>query len=85
MNVNLHIERLVLDAELVPPRQRAKVKAALADELTRLLASEGLPARFEASQSMRSVAASGIELTRGQPPGELGKQIARSVYQGMSR
>ena len=41
MNINLHIERLILDGLPIEPRQRAQVQAAVEAELARLLRPAG--------------------------------------------
>jgi hypothetical protein len=84
-NVHLHIERLVLDAGVVPAQQRGQVKAAVEQELSRLLSQDGLPPGLEVARAVRSVAALPIELQRNRQPRDVGAQIARSVYQGISR
>jgi hypothetical protein len=83
MNINIHIERLVLDGLTVAPGQHLLVQAAVETELARLLTAEGLSAEFLAGGAMPSVRAGGIHLMKDSNPKQLGQQIARAVYKGI--
>lgn len=84
MNINLHIERLVLDGVPLAPNQRPALQAAVAAELTRLLEQDGLQNRLS-SGAFYSVPAAGIQLPHDASPAQLGKQIAGTVYKGITR
>jgi hypothetical protein len=79
MNVDVHIERLVLDGIDLPWRDRAALKASVSAELGRLLADGGL----RASGAVPSLPAGGIQLAAQSEPTHLGQQIARAVYGGL--
>lgn len=85
MNVNLHIERLVLDGITLSPRERALLGTAVTDELTRLISEGGLPANLPASGIVPSIPAGSIQLGHGNNPALLGQQIAQAVYGGNGR
>ncbi|HRJ53113.1 MAG TPA: hypothetical protein PLE99_10110 [Candidatus Thiothrix moscowensis] len=82
MNINLHIERLVLEGVDLPRHQRPLLQAAVEGELARLLAEGGL---VTGNMHVRSVQAGGVELGDGRDPVEMGAQIAGAVYGGMGK
>jgi hypothetical protein len=84
MNIKLHIERLVLEGLPLGRSQGPLVQAAVEAELARLLSEGGLAAELAAGGAVPSVPAEGIKLAGG-GPGDMGRQIARSVYGGIGR
>jgi hypothetical protein len=82
MNINLHIERLVLDGLAVGNGEAALVQTAVEVELGRLLAKE-LFARPESS-AQTCVRASEIHLRPGVSARDLGVQIGRSVFASLT-
>jgi hypothetical protein len=85
VNINLHIERLVLDGLPITHSQGPLVQAAVEAELARLIATEGLQAGLLEGGARRSAAANAIELAGDMTPARLGQQIARSVYGGIGQ
>jgi hypothetical protein len=85
MNVNLHIERLVLDGIALSPRERAMLGTAVTSELTRLITESGLPANLPAGGIVPSIPAGSIQLGSDNNPSLLGQQIAWAVYGGNGR
>ena len=83
MNVNVHIERLVLDGIDLPRYDRAALKASVSAELARLLADGGLSSSLRAGGAVPSLPAGGIQLAAQSEPTHLGQQIARAVYGGL--
>jgi hypothetical protein len=83
MNLNIHIERLILDGVALPQSQRLLVQAAAEAELTRLLAADGLAAHLLAGGSFLSLPGGSIQLSSNENPGALGQQIAQAVYSGI--
>lgn len=85
MNINVHIERLILDGLPITADQRPVVQAALEAEFTRLLVADGLGPGILYGGSLPKLAVAPVYLP-GQPDaGALGRQIASTVHQGMSR
>jgi hypothetical protein len=82
--ITVHIERLVLEGLPITRAQGPLVQAAVQAELSRLLAQGGLGPELAAGGAVPSVPTKGIQLGGGRP-GEMGRQIARSVYGGMNR
>lgn len=83
MNIELHIERLILDGLPIEPRERAQAQAAVEAELTRLLTTGGLNAGLLAGGALPSLRADAIQLTNENNAGRLGEQIAQAVYGGI--
>ena len=82
MNINLHIDRLVLEGVNIAPGQRHLLQASVEAELARLLSGGVLAPGFAEGTNLSRVSANGIELT-GNKPAQLGRQIAESVYGGI--
>lgn len=83
MNINLHIDRLILDGLPISHSQGPLVQAAVEAELARLLTENGLTANLQAGIAVPSVRANGIQFTSGSSPAQMGMQIAQSVYSGI--
>ncbi|MDH3287861.1 MAG: hypothetical protein OEP48_09105 [Betaproteobacteria bacterium] len=82
MNINLHIERLILDGLPLEQRQGPHLQAAVERELTRLLASGSIEV-FNTGGTLASIRGSSIRVAEGAKPAGLGKQIAAVVYGGL--
>jgi hypothetical protein len=85
MNVNLHIESLILDGIDVEPAHRPALQAAVEAELGRLLARGGVGAELAAGGAVPSVRAGGFQMSGMGSPRQLGRQIARTVYGGIGK
>jgi hypothetical protein len=83
MNVNVHIERLILDGLSIPHRQRPHLQATVEVELARLLAADGLAPGLLAGGALPGIPAGAVQLTRDGDPTQLGQQIAQAVYGGI--
>ena len=83
MDIDVQIERLVLDGIDVPHAQRPLLQAAVETELTRLLTEGGISAELQPGGALPSVPAHAITLDDKADPARLGRQIARSVYSGI--
>jgi hypothetical protein len=85
MNINLHIERLVLDGLPIEARQSALVKEAVEAELTRLLQANGLSAGLQSGGAVPNLSAESIQLSTDKNPTRMGQQIAQAVYGGIGK
>ena len=83
MDINLHIERVVLDGVGLAPGQRHLLQASLETELARLLTDGGLASGLAQGAAVPQMSTSSSELTGGTNPTQLGQQIAQSVYGGI--
>ncbi|MBW4644932.1 MAG: hypothetical protein KME23_18395 [Goleter apudmare HA4340-LM2] len=79
MNINLHIEQLILDGLDVPRSQRELLKATVEAELAKLLTTEGLPANWQPDISIPP-----IEVLPTSHPSQMGQQIAQAIYGEMN-
>lgn len=84
MNINLHIERVVLNGIAIQSGQRHLLEANVTSELTPLLTEGGLARNLVEGVALSRIFTSGIQLTDNKPR-ELGQQIAQSVYGGIGR
>lgn len=82
MNINVNIERLILDGISVPHAQRPLLQAAVEAELGRLLVESGLGSELRSGGTVPSVPASPIQLSADGNYTQWGQQIAQSVYRG---
>ena len=85
MNINVYIERLILDGIALSPYQRPLVQAAVETELTRLLTAGGLASEMLTGGAVPHFNAETIQLTGANNPTHLGQQIARSLYGGIGK
>ena len=85
MNINLHIDRLVLDGLPIDRQQGSLVKAAVEAELSRLLTANGLANGLMTGGAMPSAPAPGIQMSGDTSPTRLGQQIGRAVYGGIGK
>jgi hypothetical protein len=83
MNINIHIERLILDGLPISHSQRPLLHAAIEGELARLLATDGLAPNLMVGGAMPYVPAGNIQLASDGNPYTLGQQIAQAVYGGI--
>lgn len=84
MDINLHIESLVLDGVDIAPDQSDLLQASVTNELTQLFNRGGLAPNLIAGASLSGVVTNSIQCSDGTPR-ELGQQIAQSVYGGIGR
>lgn len=85
MNINLHIERLVLDGIPLSPGERPLLQAAVEAELTRLLTSGSLSDVLQSGGALYNVRTAGIQLVSNKNAARLGDQIAGAVYEGIGK
>ncbi|WP_321416893.1 hypothetical protein [uncultured Desulfobacter sp.] len=85
MNINLHIERLVLDGLVLGPEQGAKVKAAVEVELSRMLQEGGIAPGIQKGEELPSIRTKPLQVSGKASPHTLGSQIAQAVYGGIGK
>lgn len=83
MNINVQIERLILDGVSVPHAQRPLLQAAVEVELGRLLAVGGLAPNLVEGGAVPRVDAGSMEISNNSNYTQMGQQIAQAVYRGM--
>jgi hypothetical protein len=80
MNVELHIEELVLHG--FERGDRDRISEAVQQELTRLFA-QGVPPSLAQGGEIGRLDGGGFEMTAGMQSGAIGTQIAQSIYGGL--
>ncbi|MFL6216662.1 MAG: hypothetical protein ACJ74J_22455 [Blastocatellia bacterium] len=80
MNINLHIERLVLEGLAVESRQSDAIREAVEAELVRLLSENGLSGKLQSGGVFPRLQAQAINLETGNSLPRIGEQIGRSVF-----
>ena len=81
MNINLHIERLILDGVELDAGQRRLLHRSVEVELERLLTQGGVAKELAGGGAVPQVSANGIRLAANDPA-RMGREIAQSVYGG---
>ena len=81
MNINVQIERLVLDGISLSPDERPVLQATIETELSRLIEQQGWPTSSSSTHVYR-VAGSPVQINEPIDVASLGQQIARSVHGG---
>lgn len=81
MNIQLHIERLILDGvgDFDFP-ERHLLETAVAAELARLLKMRGLDGGVGNGRALATLTAPAITLAENQPVQVVGQEIGRAVY-----
>ena len=85
MNIEVHIDRLVLEGLNVPHHKHALLQRSLESELSRLVTEGSLSLGPLAAGSIPSLSAEAIQLNESLDPTQLGQQIAQVVYAGINR
>jgi len=83
VNINLHIERLVLEGLNIGLGHGALLRQAVEAELSRLFSEGGLALGIKLGGALPNIRAGSIELNDNDSPSRLGQEIARSVYSGI--
>jgi hypothetical protein len=84
VNINLTIERLILDGLNIEPSHGALVKTAVEAELSRLLTQAGLAPGLRSGGVFPRVRAHSIQVSPGDKPTQVGRHIARAIYKGVN-
>ena len=82
MNINLHIDHLILEGIQLSPSQRALLQATVESELSRLLTVNGIPQHLEGGGNIPRLPTS-INVKNNINPRQMGQGIAQSIYRDM--
>jgi hypothetical protein len=85
MNITIKIERLIFDGIAIPQRQRAIVQSSCEDELTRLLAANGLSLDLQTSGMQKTMRGGSLEVMSDETPQVLGRKLAQAIYRGIGQ
>lgn len=80
MNIELHIDRLILEGIDLEFADRGLLETAVTAELTRLLEVNGLRGGVGNGRSLASLTANPISLPENQSADGVGQEIGRAVY-----
>jgi hypothetical protein len=83
LNINIQIERLILEGVSLPRSQRSLLQAAVEAELSRLFSVNGLPPSLQNGGTIPKLPAN-INVTKTIDPTQMGQQIAQSIYGGLN-
>jgi hypothetical protein len=82
-NVELHIEKLILHG--LESCNRHQIAQAMEHELAFLLAERGVPPSLAQGGDVAHLDGGSFTIVSGASAGEVGTQVARTVYRGFSR
>ena len=85
MNINLHIDRLVIDDIGVDPQRLDDLKIAAQSELTHQLQSHGIGPGIQSLNGKRPVDGGQISGSNTQQPKNIGQQIGKAIYRGINQ
>lgn len=82
MNIELHIEQLVLHG--FEAGDREAIGEAVRAELVRLLTEKGLPASLEGGLEIGKISTGVFHVGHGESAGGIGEQVASTVHGGLT-
>ncbi|MEN6375919.1 MAG: hypothetical protein ABFD75_14220 [Smithella sp.] len=82
MNIDLHIEELILFG--FAPGDRQRIAEAVQDELTRLFTGNNLPEVFEQGIELHHLNGGSFAVRAGERPEAIGTRIGQTVYQAIA-
>lgn len=84
MNLEIHIERLIVDGLAVEPGHGERLRGAVAAELARLLQPDVLDSALASGGARDRLAGGTVRWTPAGGTEDLGRQIARATYDGLA-
>ncbi len=84
MNINLTIDRLIVEDINLSTAQRNLLIEEVKSELSRLLTDNGLPLHLLNGRTYPKLNTK-IDVTQTAKPTQMGQQIARSIYQELNQ
>ena len=84
MDIELYIDRLVLEGIPLPPQHRATLLKSVENELARLLTDGRFASQVTGGSRLGEVPAPAVLLGTNPAPSVLGVQIAASVWRGLN-
>jgi hypothetical protein len=85
MNINLHIERLIVDDLGIQPQQREELKAAVAAALKQQLISQGTAFSLQSHASRSSVSAGSFLVENSEGMDSLGQRNRHADFGSISQ
>lgn len=84
MNINLHIDRLILDDVGIEPHQINALKSSVESGLKRQVISRGIVSILN-SHHRRIVNGGSISIGNTRKPDNIGQLISNSIYRGIGK
>lgn len=85
MNINLHIDRLVIDDIGLDPQRLDVLKIAVQSELARQLQSHGIGPGIRSLDGKKPVDGGQIQVSNTLQPKNFGRQIGQAIYRGIKQ
>ena len=85
MNINLHIEHLILDGISIGHQQKKALKAAVESALKRQLVGQGIASALQFTSDRQVVKGGLISVKNSHKAENIGQQIANAVYRGIKK
>lgn len=82
-NLEIQIDKLVLDG--FAKKDGARIGKAIEDELMRLFQDQGIPEGLQQEETYDSVSANDFEYNAQDRPEQIGRTIAKSIYNRFSK
>ncbi len=80
MNINIQIDRIILENINISPSQRRHLQATVESELSSLLTTNGLPSHLQNGATLSSLPLGKVEVTNMTDIAVMGQQIAQQIY-----
>lgn len=84
-SIHVQVGRLSLDGFDLPPGGDRQVQAAFERELSRLISGTKILPSFRSGGARRELPGGLLSISGWRDPGDLGRQIARAIYERMER
>ncbi len=83
MNINVHIERLILHGVGIKSHQKKELKVTIESELRQQLVSQGIGSMMQSNSNRQVVKGGSIAIENIRKSASLGQQIGKAVYKGI--
>ena len=83
MNINLHIEKLVLDGIATEPHHLVELKSTVEATLSQSIITQRLSSAVQSNNNLRSLSCGSISIDNINIQKNLGQKIADAVYRGI--
>jgi len=83
MNINLHIDRLIIDGIDIGPQQKKELLHALESSLKQQLLAQGAGTAIRSHAHRNSVNGGAINVGTGADPVRLGRMIGKAICKGI--
>ncbi|BAY08527.1 hypothetical protein [Calothrix sp. NIES-2098] len=80
MDINIQIDRLILEDINISPSQRRHLQSTVESELSSLFTANGLPSHLHNGAAFPSLPLGKVEVTNTTDTTVMGQQIAQQIY-----